>query len=437
MMSAHLIRRVRAASADAGNAIVVVMLVVATMSGLGITATVMAVANSQNADRDRQGAIALDVADAGVAAGIEFLRSGASGINCPESGLTFNGTTWTSATACTGAWNGPANAQTVSAGGQQYAVWISRVAKAAPPTTRESVYRIRSKGTTSVSTAGVRAVEATVVARPFTYPVGVYADSVVAVGTADVTNETIFSSGCISGVKHTGVTGNDIWYGGLASIKTTGGVTSSNGACSASNDVLNNVNKCYGFGNTEYPVSTPYGGPQATPGSCYNLTTTKFTLTDLQDSFGLTARGLQPQQYAALKALAKSQGNYYTTASYTSPNPANYPNTVLYFKVAPGVEVNLNSITGYSSATCGTRSIVVIIEGGDARINAGADVVGALFVPDGTLRGNGNSKFTGTVFAKNLDKFNGTAEIRLDACWADNFPLLNDFRVSDYRQVDR
>ena len=422
---------------DGGNAIVVVMLVVATMSGLGITATVMAVANSQSADRDRQGAIALDVADAGVAAGIEFLRSGANGINCPESGLTFNGTTWTSATACAGAWNGPANAQTVSAGGQQYAVWISRVAKAVPPTTRESVYRIRSKGTTSVATAGVRQVEATVVARPFTFPVGVYADSVVAVGTADVTNETIFSSGCISGVKHTGVTGTDVWYGGKASIKSTGGVTASNGACSAGNDVLNNANKCFGYGNTEYPISTPYGGPQTTPASCYNLTTTKFTLTDLQDSFGLTARGLQPQQYAALKAVAKSQGNYYTTSSYTPPNAATYPNTVLYFKLAPGDEVSLNSITGYDQTKCGTRSIVVIIEGGDARINSGADIVGALFVPDGTIRGNGNSTFTGTVFAKNLDKFNGTAEIRLDPCWADNFPLLNDFRVSDYRQVDR
>ena len=49
--------------------------------------------------------------------------------------------------------------------------------------------------------------------------------------------------------------------------------------------------------------------------------------------FGLTARGLQPQQYAALKAVAKSQGNDYTTSSYTSPNAATYPNTVLYFKV--------------------------------------------------------------------------------------------------------
>jgi hypothetical protein len=437
MITTDLLRRVRAGAIDGGNAIVVVMLVVATMSGLGITATVMAVANSQNADRDRQGAIALDVADAGVAAGIEFLRGGANGINCAESGLTYNGTTWTSATTCTGAWNGPANAQTVSAGGQQYAVFISRVAKAAPPTTRESVYRIRSKGTTSTATAGVRQVEATVVARPFTYPVGVYADSVVAVGTADVTNETIFSTGCISGVKHTGVTGVDVWYGGVASIKTTGGVTASNGACTAANDVLNNATKCYGFGNTEYPVSTPYGGPQGTPASCYNLSTTKFTISDLQDSFGLTPRGLQPQQYAALKALAKSQGNYYTTSSYTSPNPATYPNTVLYFKLSPGDEVSLNDISGYSTATCGARSIVVIIEGGDARINAGADVVGALFVPDGTMRGNGNSTFTGTVFAKNIDKFNGTAEIRLDTCWADNFPMLNDFRVSDYRQVDR
>lgn len=422
---------------EGGNAIVIVVLVVAAMTGLAITATVMAVANTQGADRDRQGAIALDVADAGVAAGIEFLRSGASGINCAESGLSYSGTTWTSATACTGSWNGPANAQTVSAGGHSYSVWVSRVAKAAPPTTRESVYRIRSTGTTTASTAGVRQVEATVVARPFTYPVGVYADSVVAVGTADVTNETIFSSGCISGVKHTGVTGSDLWYGGLAAIKTTGGVTANNGSCTASNDVLNNASKCYGLGNTEYPVSTPYGGPQTVPTSCYNLPTTKFTLTDLQDSFGLTARGLQPQQYAILKAVAKSQGNYYTSSSYASPNSALYPNTVMYFKLSPGDEVNLNSITGYSTSTCGSRSVVVVIEGGDARINAGADIVGALFVPDGTLRGNGNSTFTGTVFAKNLDKFNGTAEIRLDPCWVNNFPILNDFRVSDYRQVDR
>jgi hypothetical protein len=430
-MSSFLSRRFRGLSTERGSAIVVVVLVVAAMTGLAITATVMAVANTQSADRDRQGAKALDVADAGVAAGIEFLRSGANGINCTATGLTSSGA------VCAGAWNGQAQAQTVSVGGATYSVWISRVVKAAPPTTRESVYKIRSTGTTLVSSAGVRQVEATVVARPFTYPVGVYADSVTAVGTADVTNETIFSSGCISGVKHTGVTGSDLWYGGLAGIKTTGGVTDNNGSCTASNDVLNNASKCYGLGNTEYPVSTPYGGVQTTPASCYNLVTTKFTLTDLQNSFGLTARGLQPQQYAALKSVAKSQGGYYTTSSYTSPDPAVYPNAVLYFKLAPGDEVSLNSIAGYGSSTCGTRSIVVVIEGGDARINAGADVVGALFVPDGTLRGNGNSTLTGTVFAKNIDKFNGTAEIRLDSCWVDNFPILNDFRVSDYRQVDR
>ena len=430
-MSSYLSRRFRRLAIEGGSAIVVVVLVVAAMTGLAITATVMAVANTQSADRDRQGAIALDVADAGVAAGIEFLRSGANGINCTATGLTAGGA------VCAGAWNGQAQAQTVTAGTATYSVWISRVVKAAPPTTRESVYKIRSTGLTSVSTAGVRQVEATVVARPFTYPVGVYADSVTAVGTADVTNETIFSSGCISGVKHTGVTGTDLWYGGMAGIKTTGGVTDNNGSCTASNDVLNNASKCYGFGNTEYPVSTPYGGVQTTPASCYNLVTTKFTLTDLQDSFGLTARGLQPQQYAALKSIAKSQGGYYTTSSYTSPNATVYPNAVLYFKLDPGDEVSLNSIAGYESATCGTRSIVVVIEGGDARINAGADVVGALFVPDGTLRGNGNSTLTGTVFAKNIDKFNGTAEIRLDSCWVDNFPILNDFRVSDYRQVDR
>jgi hypothetical protein len=436
-MSTSLTRRFRRCSTEVGSAIVVVVLVVAAMTGLAITATVMAVANTQSTDRDRQGAVALDVADAGVAAGIEFLRSGANGINCAESGLTYNGTSWSTATACAGAWNGPVNAQMVNVGGKTYSVWISRVTKAAPPTTRESVYKIRSTGKTLVSTAGVRQVEATVVAKPFTYPVGVYADSVVAVGTADVTNETIFSSGCINGIKHTGVTGADLWYGGLASIKSTGGVTEDNGSCTASNDVLNNASKCYGYGNTEYPVSTPSGGVQPAPASCYNLVTTKFTLTDLQNSFGLTARGLQPQQYAALKAVAKSQGNYYTTSSYTSPNPTLYPNAVMYFKLAPGDEVNLNSIADYTSTTCGDRSVVIVIEGGDARINSGADVVGALFVPDGTLRGNGNSTFTGTVFAKNLDKFDGTAEIRLDSCWVDNFPLLNDFRVSDYRQVDR
>ena len=422
---------------ETGNAILIALFVGMIVTGLGATSAYMAVNNTQNADRDRQGAMALDVADAGVAAATEYLRTGSPTITCPESSISWSGTTWTtsSPSLCSGAWNGPSGSQAVSVQGMTYNVWISQVQKATPPTTRESVYKVRSEGVSGSAAPGRRSVETTLVARPFNYPVGVYAESMQAAGTADVFQQTLFSTGCINGQKLLDISGDDLWYGGKAGVRTTDGVTAQpNGSCSQSQDVLQAPSYC----NSSFPVLDKFGGTTASPSSCFGLTTTKFTMSDLESSFGLTPRGLQPQQYAALRAIAVNQQSYYTsTTGWTAPDPAIYPNAVLYFKLDGGTLNIQNQLNVYGMSTCGQRSIVIIVEGGSVHLNAQSNIVGALFAPDGNLGGNGGATFTGTIFAKTLDKFNGNAQFQMDQCWLDNFPALSDIQVTDYRQIDR
>jgi hypothetical protein len=183
---------------------------------------------------------------------------------------------------------------------------------------------------------------------------------------------------------------------------------------------------------------------------------TLFTSAMLAEFRGTQDRGLTAAQYAALRAKAKEQGQFYTTPSFTPPDPALYPNAVMYFdlqtarKNSPtdttkftvqlGTELNGYGTNGNGTGGtnhCGKRSVVVVIDGGSMHINANADLIGAIFVPDGLFQFNGKGAVHGTVFARELSKFNGTADFYLEPCFFTNLPggLLEGapvgFRVDD------
>ena len=97
--------------------------------------------------------------------------------------------------------------------------------------------------------------------------------------------------------------------------------------------------------------------------------------------------------------------------------------------------MSLTSITGYDKTKGGARSIVVIIEGGDGCINAGVNIVGALFVPDGTIEVTAARRSPDRVREEPRQVQRRRRSPR--PVLGGEFPSLNDFRVSDYRQVDR
>ncbi|MFL6240717.1 MAG: pilus assembly PilX N-terminal domain-containing protein [Actinomycetes bacterium] len=428
---------------ERGMAMIVTLMVIVMLTAISTTVVVMSVQNTKNADRDRQGQGALDIADAGVAAADEYLRTASlATITCPESSVTG---TFTSTDAnCIGGsvsqWSNPVSPKTVVVNGQSFKVFISYVSKASPPAQKFGIYRVHSTGIGNSTPAGQRVVTTDVTVKPFQFPIGVYADTISDVGSSAVITESVFTSGCVTKRSHMSFSGtSDPYYGLYPGVHSATGITEANNGCTTSNDTIKGQpNNC----NASYPGDQdPYGG--ATGGSvCASTgrqTTTYFDLATLQSTYGAQTRGLTQSQYAALKALAVSEGQYYTSTTFTAPDPATYPNAVMYFKLNPGDTLKINNeLNAYDFANCGQRSLTIIVEGGDVEMQAQADLVGALFVPDGTLAARGGAQMEGTLYAKQMDKFNGNATFRLDNCWLSNMPgPLMDLSTGNFRQVDR
>jgi uncharacterized protein (UPF0333 family) len=433
---------------DAGAAMITTLLVGAVLTALGIVAVDVSISNLQNAGRDRVGGIALDTSESGVAQAIEFIKNGGG---AELTGCFPN---------CTSPWGNTTNPKTVTLpNGRQYKVYIKPIQAYAPPTYKSATYKIFSLGTAGAG-PGSRNVEMTISAKPFTFPIGLYADNFEDAGSGTVHSEQMFSKGCITGRSHmnfggstdpeTGVVSTvDPFYGYPPAAHSANYITESNSSCSNGSSI-HSPDKC----NTTYPGDQDAAGGSVLATGCASVvmggTTSLFTVADLNATYGYQARGLTASQYASLKTKAISQGNYWTNATlgdYVAPCvdacPAGKtptPNGVLYFNVAAGTNIDneFKDIEEFTRSTCGTRSLVIVIEGGDAHIDSNIDITGALFVPDGNLQFNGNASIEGTIFAKTVNKFNGTADFYLDPCFIKNFPGgLFDVTPMRFREVDR
>jgi hypothetical protein len=171
---------------------------------------------------------------------------------------------------------------------------------------------------------------------------------------------------------------------------------------------------------------------------------------DLFAKYNLTSPPLTAGQLEQLKAVAKSQGSYWTNSSgWTSPNPATYPNAVMYFDLlTTHGEVDLKDVTGFgrdplpATAACVAQSLVIIVDGGNVKLNGNQKLVASVFVLGGTPYGNvskanGGSTFIGTMYGNNLD-MTGNADMHMDECFKSNMsPSLLDVQTSNYRELDR
>jgi hypothetical protein len=256
--------------------------------------------------------------------------------------------------------------------------------------------------------------------------------------------------------------GIDAYYGIPAAVHSTQYITSGNETNCASNltTVKNTDNKAIhrnsvGTCNATYPYdrdNTPLGG-DFPGGSACSTASNQYTSSSLftgdmlrADPYNFKPRGLTEAQYALLKARAQALGLYFTT-----PNPglsawpvaSNVPNPVIYFKLSANQEVQINNeLNTYAwsddpSCLNDHPGVVIIVEGGNLRLNSNAVLSGAVFVPDGFLTYNGGAQLVGTVFTEQLF-MTGNSTITLNDCYTRGTPGgVLDIRPIRFREVDR
>jgi hypothetical protein len=339
--------------------------------------------------------------------------------------------------------------------------------------TCSGIYRVHSTGLAE-SGPSARAVAVDVKVTPYPFPIGVFAESFSGNGTPGIHFESVFTNGCIKNRQQDDRNGSgfqfqwdsaagrpvmDLIYDQPAAAHATGDISTSNNSCGSGSGgaPIHQVAVC----NTAFPFDQDGSGGALTPGDgCYGKytrsdgsvypTTSQFTQGDLQ-SYGYRPRGLTDAQYDALRTQAQSQGTYNinpssVSATLTSLAAAGVTSPVLFWD-NQSVSLSLSDFPSAfkralsSVSACSAASVTVVVTGAghDLNYNGGNTapyLSASLFVPDGTLTGQGGYNVIGTVFANVID-LGGNPDYYMDSCFASNPPgALLDAQVIDWREAD-
>jgi hypothetical protein len=463
---------------DEGSALIITLMVLAVVMALSATVAAVTIDNLGSSVKAQQAGSALNAADAGVAQAMTHLRTtGLGGLNKCPTGAT--------AGICTadpwGNKNAPPTATIPGITGQSYKVWIEPIAKY--PGSNPGVYRIHSTGTAKGSAA--RAVDVDIQVTKETIPLGVVASKISGGGTFTVSRESLFSTGCVYNRSHLKTVPGDIdaVYGIPTGVHSSQIISDANGT----SELCTGVSK---------PIHTPaepcgpidkgvvlYPGDQDILGGSLLGKPCESTQTNfkafyspldidgdgsndvngsyvknqpaLQALYGFKKPPLNQFELESLRSTAVAQGNLFTKATgWKSPTQ---DQAVMYFdltKTDPGGTVTVSDITGYGrplspalsadDPACTDRSLIIIIEGGNAKMNAnssGGALVASIFLispdPNGRLFANGGSSLLGTVYAETLDG-SGTANFAMDECFVSNLATgLFSLTQTSYRELDR
>lgn len=446
---------------DQGAALVLTLFATTLAMIVGTTILSVTVGNLRSARLSQDAAAALDAADAGLAQASSHLRThGVAGISCSP--------------GCPNGYGSEASPTVVDLpGGSQYRVWVEALAPL--PTHNPGRYVVHSTGR---SGDGVREIEAEVSigTRPLGLPLALFARSFDGGGNGAVFQESILTTGCVWSRGHITVSGTDVAYDIPAAVHSSQYVSTSNGGnsnCGPSSGAIHKNGACH----TSYPHDQSVQGGAYPAGQCKTLTDPYPAYygdrdlngdgsTDVQGSrikdetslrklFSIPEQAFTDAQLDQLRAVAKSQYNYWKSNAYTTPTPGEHPHAVLFFDLPAGgntgQRVDLN-MSGWSrpfdaavgSPECKDQSLLIVVVGGDVKLNAGTRLVANIVLtspaPYGRMNKlNGNAELIGTVYADSMD-LTGTGDVKLDECFVHNLsPSLVDttLTVTDYREVDR
>ena len=449
---------------------IITLMAMAVVMGLSTTVAVVTINNLQSSRSAQQAGAALNAADAGVAQGMSYLRrSGVRPLRC-------------SPTCATNTWGNSATPTAITlggVGGQAYKAWIDPVRPY--PANDPGLYRIHSTGT--AAGGATRSVSADVSVSTDLLK-GVFARSVNGGGSATVARESIFSTGCVfQRADIHMVSGQmDVAYGIPIAVHTSQVITDSNGSgqfCPTTNKPIHDP----AIAAPERNCSTvnPYdqdlfGGSLATT-ACASAATAYpnyYGSRDLDGDGSIDVNGSFVKDEASLlrlfkirtpafstdkldqlKSVAISQGNYWTKASPTNSawKTPDEESAVMFFDLTlndPGATVDLNEIIGFGrasdvpegSAQCSDKSLVIVIVGGNAKLNSNQQLFASLILPSAAPNGqvvkaNGTSSFVGTIYADSLNLV-GNTDMSLDTCFLANLsPALLELHVSGYSEQDR
>lgn len=455
---------------DRGSAMIITLMVLALVTALSTTIAVVTINNLEGSRRAQQAGAALAAADAGIAQAMTYLRNnGVRDLGCSATAPT--------AAACAAPW-GSASPKTVSlpgAAGEAYSVWIEAVQPF--PANDPGKYRIHATGTAAGPASREVVSDLSVTTTPV--PKGIFARTINGGGDASVARESIFSTGCVYNRSKIQMSGIDAAYGIPVAVHSSQIITDSNGSgqyCPNTNKPIhppakgpNPAVRCdpaYPYdqdlrggdlgGTACAPAQTTYPdyyAPQDVDGDETEDVHGSFLKDDetLFKLFGIRSPALNQSQVDQMRTIAQAQGNYWTESSgWTSPDEAN---AVMYFDLGAtdaGGTVDLNAITGFGRAanmaashpSCTTRSLIILVDGGNVKLNSNQQLAASVFLLSGApygqvFKANGTSSFIGTIYADTVN-LTGTADLSMDECFLANVsPALLDFRLGGYRELDR
>ncbi len=444
---------------DEGSAMIVTLLVLAVLTALAATVAGVTVNNLGSSVKSQQAGAALNAADAGIAQAMDYLPFGIGDLRCSPNCAA---NPW-------GNQDAPATATIAGTAGQAYTVWIEPVAPF--PANDPGKYRIHAIGTANGSAR--RVIDADVQVTRTTIPVGIFARTIDGGGNVDIDNQSIFSTGCVYSRSKLAISGMDAAYGIPAGVHTSQIITDSQGTgqyCPTTNKPIHTPTtpcdplyphdqdrlggnlsgtSCEGT-QTSYPA---YYGPADVDNDGTDDVDGSYLRGDgtLMKLFNFLQPALSQAQMQRLRSIAKSQGNYWTSSSgWTSPDEKQ---AVMYFNLTTtdlGGVVDLNDIVGFgrdpglsaNDPGCDSRSLIIVIEGGNARLNSNQELTASLFLTSGApngriLKANGTSQYIGTMYGDRAD-LTGTADISMDECFLSNpSPGLTQLTQTSYRELDR
>jgi len=357
-----------------------------------------------------------------------------------------------------------------------YHVWIER---RVPLTSSTSgVYRIHSRGTTG--TLARRDITVDVTVSTLTIPKGIFARTVSGGGSASVQRASIISTGCVyNRNKITFSTDLDAAYGIPPAVHSSQIITTSNGSgqyCPTTKNPIHDPTKTGSAKScaTAFPYDQDrFGGGDLGTDACAGVKSSypafyaqktnldadadvdvdgSFVQDDaaLLALFGVRTPVLTQAQLDQLRTVARSQNNYHKTSA--APSDGWIPDerhAVMFFDLAqldPGGVVDLDRIRGFDRlpqpAACPDESLIIVIEGGNARLNANKNLVASLFLtstaPYGqVLKANGTADYIGSIYADSVD-LTGNIDVSMDSCFVNNpSPGLLDLATQNYREMDR
>lgn len=450
---------------DKGAALLLTLFATTLAMIIGTTILTSTVSNLRSSRLSLDATSALDAAEAGVAQAAAHLRTfGVASLACSPT--------------CASGYGSEASPTSVTLpGGSRYQVWVEPLAPL--PANNPGRYLVHATG---FSGQGQRTIEAEISlgTQPIGLPLAIFARSVNGGGDAAVTRESILSTGCVYSRSKIETTGIDVAYKIPAAVHSSQYVSDnqSTGAdCGPSNKAIHKDSTC-GEGPTgQHPDyrwdHSVQGGPFAVGSQCATETagsrfyqsqdldgdgTTDVVGSRIRDEaslrtlFGIPEKPFSDSQLDTLREVAISQGTYFTTAAYTPaqiPSPATRPHTLLFFDLKGaelGKTVDLKDVSGWGRPPtgCPTQSLVIVIVGGNARLNGNQAMVANLVLTSPTpygyvFKADGTANLIGTIYADTVD-LTGTVNISLDECFVQNLaPSLVDttLEVTSYREVDR